>query len=300
MSAQTDNDSYAFTNSDRYYSNGIFLSFRKTMDSESNKFRSSVAKKIFGFSFGHEIYMPYTAQRKYYSESLIDRPYAGYISLTGNWDTYYKNESALELSTSIGFVGPSTNVQELQSWTHEKFGYYHPLGWNHQIQNAFGANAKAGYQKKIVSNQFGKRFFDMSVGGEARVGTFFNGASVQTTIRLGALEKMFNSLVYNAKTVNGLSADEKERDFECAFYIIPMLNYVAYDATIQGNIFESHDIQDEIIKTPAPFVFNQQIGFMYTKNRWGLNLMYNYRSKETKEAIKSTQFGSFKLMYFFN
>ncbi|POY37438.1 hypothetical protein C3K47_06660 [Solitalea longa] len=300
MSGQTDNDSYAFTNSDRYYSNGMFLSFRKAIDADLHKSKASVAKKIYGFELGHEIFMPYTSQRKYYRESLIDRPYAGYISLTGSWDSYYKNESALKLSGSIGFIGPSTNVQELQSWTHDKFGYYHPIGWNHQIQNSVGVNLKVVYQKMLLSNRSGKRFFDISAGTEARIGTFFNGAEASAVIRIGALEKMFNSNVYDARVSNGTQVDEKERNCEWSFYVIPKLNYVAYDATIEGSLFETHNDPEEILKTPSPLVFNQQIGFMFSQNRWGLNFSYNYRTKETREAIVPTKYGSLKLLYYFN
>lgn len=298
VSGQTDNDSYALTGRDRYYSNGLFFSFRKAIDTENYAGSKNIVKKIYGFELGHEMFMPFTSQKGYYSEDLIDRPYAGYIYLKGMYDFFYKKESALNLSASLGLIGPSTGVDKLQSWVHDTFGYYEPQGWEHQIKNTYGFDLAATYRKMLIRNSIEERKFDCSFLGEARLGTFFIGASTGVLLRAGGLEKMFNSGVYNAKPAFG--GEGAMRNSEWSFYALPMISFVGFDATIQGNIFESGPLPDEIIKDPQRLVFSQQIGFMFTERRFGLDVSYNYRSKEVVNVIKATQFGSIKFFYFFN
>nr|WP_042479590.1 lipid A deacylase LpxR family protein [Solitalea canadensis] len=298
VGGQTDNDSYAFTGRDRYYSNGLFFSFRKAIDSKNYATSNNIVKKIYGFELGHEIFMPFTAQKGYYSEDLIDRPYAGYIYLKGMYDFFYKKESALNLSASLGLIGPSTGVDKLQSWVHDAFGYYEPQGWEHQIKNSYGIDFTATYKKVFIKNSLENRRFDCSFIGEARLGTFFIGASAGVLLRAGGLEKMFNSAVFNAKPSSG--GEGALRNSEWSFYALPMLSSVVYDATIQGNIFEPGPLPNEIIKEPQRLVFSQQIGFLFTERKFGLDISYNYRSKEVVNVIKASQFGSIKFFYFFN
>ncbi|UKJ05933.1 lipid A deacylase LpxR family protein [Solitalea lacus] len=300
LSGKTDNDSYAFTGGDRYYSNGLFISLRKAINSENKSWSPNTAKKIYGIELGHEIYMSNVSQRGYYQEDLIDRPYAGYIYINGLWAIHYINESSLQFSGAVGIIGPSTKVDQLQSWTHNAFGYYHPMGWEHQIEDLWGINLSINYRRMLLNNKAGKRFFDASIIGKGDLGTFFSGASASGIIRLGKLEKAFNSCVFNAKPTNSKNASINERDHEWAFYLQPSFNYVAYNATIQGGMFSTQFSSEEIVKPIQPWYFGQQVGFMYSQNRWGVDLSYNFKSKETKHAVKTNQYGSFKLLYFFN
>jgi len=67
-----DNDLYASKEKDRYYSNGMFLTYRYL----SSDF-GSLEKKIIELQIGHEIYTPYKST--VLNVALHDRPFAAYL-----------------------------------------------------------------------------------------------------------------------------------------------------------------------------------------------------------------------------
>jgi hypothetical protein len=77
-----------------------------------------------------------------------------------------------------------------------------------------------------------------------------------------------------------------------------MMNYIAYDATIQGGLF----IQDKgtVVFDIKPVVFSQQAGAIYSQNRFTADFSIIFKTREVESVAKPHQFGSIALSYRFN
>ncbi len=133
-----ENDRFAYT--DFGYSHGArtsLLFFRgDTTDSLLNiPFTSSQNSNNFiSFSYAQQMFTPYDLNG---SEIIKDdRPYAGYsyieIALHQTTD---KNLDSLTLQT--GLVGPSSGMEKLQTFYHEKIDAAEANGWQNQLKDKF-------------------------------------------------------------------------------------------------------------------------------------------------------------------
>jgi lipid A 3-O-deacylase len=288
---QSDNDSYLAQGSDRYYTNGIFVYYRHALKNTS---KPNIAGKILGFEAGQKLFNPQSGNIP--SPNYIDRPFAGYLYVGSNLNILYKNESNLKLGIQAGIIGPSAHGEEVQKLIHRTFGFYPPNGWQYQVKNSAQLNLSAAYGKLLGRASW----IDASIATYANLGTGFNGLGAGTLIRLGDFNQLFNSYSTQSNTLvsNASAAPLHQHEF-FAFYK-PMLSFVAYDATIQGNIFDKDDTDGEITKDIEPFVFSQQIGGAYSSNRWTFSLAGIFNTKDVKNVKRKHQWASAMLLYRFN
>jgi len=286
MGIQTDNDGYLGQGQDRYYTAGDFLYFNHALNiRDTNK----LANKILGFELGQKIY---TAQSGIVlAPNYVDRPFAGYLYVGSSLNLLYKNERNLRLEAQLGFVGPHAYGKETQDLIHKTFGFYTPDGWEYQIQNDFELNLSAQYNSLL----FRIDQFDMTFNSYANLGTGITGAGLGATFRLGALAPLYNSI----STTSTVSASAKPRK-ELFLYYKPILNYVAYDATIQGSMFANNPARQEVVRTVEPFVLSQQIGGDLVMGHWVIDASAIFQSHTTKEMIKTEQWGSLSFLYRFH
>lgn len=95
-----DNDLYISTSQDRYYTNGMFFTYRYL----STKSAKNIEKKIFDIQIGHHMYTPFKATVQQHDDH--DRPFAGYAFGSFGINYFYKNESILKIAMQIGTLGP--------------------------------------------------------------------------------------------------------------------------------------------------------------------------------------------------
>ena len=76
---------------------------------------------------------------------------------------------------------------------------------------------------------------------------------------------------------------------------------MAYDATIQGGLFDKHNDPNsqEITLDKEPFIFSQQFGVAFTTNRFVFDLAATFHTKDVKEMVQSHQWGSATVLYRF-
>ena len=130
----TDNDLYVSKTKDRYYTSGIFLSYKYLSKiKEENQ-----EKRIFEWQIGHEMFTPYRAIVLSINEH--DRPFASYLYGSFGINRIYKNNRSLKTTLQIGVIGPSAYGKELQDFIHDIYGFRKAVGWKHQIKDAFGFN----------------------------------------------------------------------------------------------------------------------------------------------------------------
>jgi lipid A 3-O-deacylase len=298
IGVQTDNDSYLLQGSDRYYTDGFYAYYRHALSTDGN---NNLKNKILGFEFGQKIFNPQAGSvADFYGKDqayLVDRPFAAYLYVGSTLNFLYSNESNLKLSAQVGVVGPDAYGKQVQDWVHSTFGFYHPSGWEYQIKNDPEINLSAEYNR-LLARTTG---VDISFSSYGNLGNGFTGAGLGFLLRLGNFNQLFNSVSTQSTASVGNKITPLHKH-ELFFYYKPLINYVAYDATIQGGLLETHHQagSQEITLDKEPFIFSNQLGVDFTTNRFTFDIAAIVRTRDTKEMIRSThQWGAITGMYRF-
>ncbi|MET3115281.1 lipid A 3-O-deacylase [Pedobacter sp. CG_S7] len=287
---KSDNDSYLMDGRDRYYTNGIFLSFRRALHPE--QISEKLEKKILEVSVGQKMYSPISG----YSPNPLrqDRPFAGYLYVEAGMNWFLKNESVFKASAEVGTIGPNALAQNGQEMLHRAIGFYEPEGWEYQIRNEMAVNLSAQYTRLLYRPN--NNVFDLSFDGYANAGTTFSGAGAAVIIRTGKINQLFNTA--STFSVIGQAAHTKPLvKRELFFYTKPQLNFIAYDATIQGSMYKRNS---PVTFDSRPFVFAQQLGFNYSSQRFTADFGMVFKTKEIKSRARTHQYGTISLFYRFN
>ncbi|WP_316811074.1 lipid A deacylase LpxR family protein [Pedobacter heparinus] len=287
---RSDNDSYLAQGSDRYYTNGLFIYFRHALDQE--KLDPKLEKKTYEISVGQKMYNPISGYAP--DPTRQDRPFAGYLYAGGALNWFYTNESILKMSAEIGTTGPNSLAEDGQELLHDVVGFYALDGWQYQIKNAIAINLSAQYSRLL--HRASNKATEFSFEGYANAGTTFSGAGAGILFRAGGLNQLFNSAYTNAVIGNNAKTKALVKR-EVFFYAKPQLNFVAYDATVQGSMFNNDDPVTFGVK---PIVFAQQIGFNYSSQRFTVDFGMIFKTKEIKSTAKAHQYGAISMFYRFN
>jgi lipid A 3-O-deacylase len=287
---QNDNDSFLLKGSDRYYTDGFFIHYMHALRISG---KSALANKVLGFEAGQKIFTPQSGFIP--KPQYVDRPFAGYLYIGATLNLLYRNESNLKLGAQIGVVGPASQAEAVQNFVHKTFGFYRPGGWQYQIKNDPEINLSGEYNKLIAR----VHWIDVSVASYINLGTGFSGAGAGPMVRLGSINQLFHSIstqstVANAGEPTSINAEE------VFFYYKPLVNYVAYDATIQGSLFKKHSPDDlEITQSKEPFVLSQQFGIAFTTKRFVVDAAAIFHTKDVIVMVKRHQWGSITVLYRF-
>ena len=293
----SDNDQYVNPNHDRYYTDGVALNFTHALKHDT--LHSLLAKRIIEFEFGQRIYNSYTASARrpqpdpfVFKRYDIDRPFTAYLYAGAALNLLYKNENALRLDAEIGTIGPAALGEQVQTDFHNYFGLYKARGWPYQLKNAPGINFKGDYKMLLYRNR--GNWFDMAFNPTAWLGNTFTGASVGMQFRFGHFGKFYASTITNSRVSRDAS---EQQTHEFYFFTAPQVNYVAYDATIEGGLGLSD-------KGPITFgiyhyVYQQQFGLEFASARWSANYIAYVRTREVKSTALGDQWASISLAYRF-
>lgn len=284
FSVISDNDAYLWYGQDRYYTNGLFVNYRRAKQSTES---SKIEKRIYGISFGQKMYNPISG----YSPNPLyhDRPFAAYLYGAPSLSLYYKNEQILKADLEVGVIGPKALGKQTQTLLHKIVGFYEISGWEYQIGNDIGLNANLNYIKLITRDD--KKSVDLSLDSYLRLGTTFDAIGLGVMFRAGKINSLPYSAIYSART-----GKQEEHKKEVFFYAKPQLNYVTYDATIEGSISKHNS---PITYNVKPWVFSQLVGFNYSTPHLTIDYHLIFNSKEIKSWAKAHQYGSIGLAYRF-
>jgi lipid A 3-O-deacylase len=295
----TDNDMYINPNHDRYYSDGTYFNFTHAIN-RSNKDSSNLIKKTIEFEFGQKIYTGLSGH--IYSPYRIDRPFTGYLFANSSLNWLYKDEDALKFTAEIGTIGPAALGEEVQSGFHQLFGLYkvvvanseyHKIGgWSHQLNTEPGLNLRLDYKHLLYRND--GSWFDVAVNPDAWLGSTFTGASAGVQLRVGELNKFYQSVITNTR-VSSNSNEQMKHEFY--FFTLPQINYVVYDATIEGGLFRND--KGPVTFGIYHFVYQQQFGLQFASARWSASTIAFIKSREVKSTALGDQWGSINIAYRF-
>ena len=287
ISLISDNDLYTSLYRDGYYTNGFFITYRSVQKTDQDS-----PKKIYKFQVGHKMFTASKSTLQF--ASLHDRPFAGYLYGGFGISRFYKSNNLFSTDIEMGVIGPNAKGEELQNFMHNIYNYPEPLGWKHQIQNAFALNFTASYLyyfPKMSSNTL-----DISSFNLLKAGTVFTSLSSGIYARIGIknLQPYSNSVAFNSNLNTNSSAKS-----ESFVFIKPMLNYTLYDATIEGSFLNTNS---PVTFDVMPFHFSLQLGYRYYRKRflYGYTFIYHTKKLQSLRAAKSNSYGSIYVGYYFN
>ncbi len=287
---KSDNDSYLAQGSDRYYTNGLFISFKRATDQQ--KLKKGLEKKVYELSVGQKMFNPISGYAP--NPDKQDRPFAGYLYAGAAMSWFSSKERIFKTSIELGTTGPNSLAEAGQELLHNTVGFYELAGWDYQIKNELTVNLSAQYTRLL--NRSEDNAIDISFEGYANAGTTFNGVGAGVLFRAGNINQLFNT-TYTSSMIGNNSKTKPLQKTEVFFYVKPQLNFVAYDATIQGSLFNDNS---PVTFDPKPLVFAQQIGFDYSSQRFTFDFGVIFKTKELKSTAKAHQYGSISMYYRFN
>ena len=288
---QSDNDSFLAQGSDRYYTNGLFIFYRQAISTSNSP---KLANKVFGVEVGQKMFNPISGYVP--NASFVDRPFAAYLYAGASLNLLYKNESNIKLSAQTGMIGPAALGRQVQNIIHDTFGFYNLNGWQYQIRNNFQLNLSAEYNRLLARASW----IDISATAYGNLGTGFNGAGVGPLVRIGDFNQLFNSVSTQSVSTRNSTTPLHQR--ELFIYYKPQFNYVAYDATVEGGLFQNSQPGGlEIRSTPNRAVLSQQVGAAYGGKRWVIDLAATFHTRDVKtQTFNTHQWGSVTILYRFN
>ncbi len=273
-----DND--MFSNTDRYYTNGVVLGYTSPGLTSwrlnrlmINRNRNSVVHS--SLSLHHGMFTPLTTKEP--PPLHNDRPYASTLYLRYS-QVSEDALSGLRLTSAIeaGVIGDAALGQLLQRSVHATIpSNDEPLGWETQIKNDLVLNYHIGVQKQLIKG----RNSEVYAEGSATAGTLHTKATMGVSAVIGTfragltpLPEEYNQLSEHA----GLLQYGVRGGLE--------LRMVGYDATLEGGLFNRNNIfalkPDEIERLVAAI----QLGLFMNYRKFGISISQFYLSPEFKEG----------------
>ncbi len=254
-----DNDEFLL--SDRYYTSGVFLSYKKSINKSkfSNK---KTAKLQYELSIGNEIYTPQDVD--YDNVDRFHRPYAGWLFGKVRVGSI-KNKYSLFLGVETGVTGDESLAKTFQDWAHSRVGIRNAT-WIEQISYKWLVNIEAQLNYLITS----RKQSSLVISTRPVLGTKDMLFDNELYYFFGELNKFKNSSRFS--TIN--TSIKKE-----LFGFISFGHRLVFHNTlIEGSIFE-----DDILFTSdiEKHIFKWKIGLVSKGKKGVFKFSYNFNSRET-------------------
>ena len=217
------------------------------------------------------------------SSSILfnDRPYAGVIMLKSfsiSVDTIHRTRLSSVIST--GMIGPVAFAGPMQKKIHTWTGDAEPMGWQFQIKNDAAINYEVNFEKELFNIP---NIISLNTNSQIRLGTLSDKIQAGATLTVGKFDSPF-------------AAKEKEtkQNFQLYLYVQPLINFVGYDATMQGGIFNRdspYTIKSSQINRLA---YQNSLGAVVNFRNIYLEFNHVFLSKEFKEG-KTHQWGGLRI-----
>lgn len=265
----SENDNYLWSSGDRYFTNGLHLSYSYLSPaSYTTSELHRPLKTIISFAIGQEIYTPDNI--KYSEIRFFDRPYASYLYGQAGVSRFPSQNSNISFEMNIGWIGPRAAGKQVQTWWHKVIHFTPPKGWDFQIKNEAVINFRAIYQRDW-------RLFPylaLASSSKLEAGTAFNSLSQTFQLRAGKINSMNHSVLFNSQ----FTATHQPRAHEYfAFYSFGG-NRVLHNTLIQGSLFyAARSLHTEEV---VPYLWIQQAGLVYSKSAVSIKLILHKLSQE--------------------
>ncbi len=259
-----DNDFFMLT--DRYYSSGLFLTYRKRL----SKGISKTGQEQLDFTIGQEVYTP--SQTQSTNSGVFDRPYTGFSGLKATWSTS-KSDDLYQISVLIGIAGLNSGAGGFQRWYHRAIAISDSPLWIDELHDSFHLNFYFSYVKEweIVPNPFGIRF---AFKPNLALGSRDIYAEPEAIFYFGRRNEV-------AKTIAHDQIGPTDR--EIYFAIRASYRSVFYNGLIEGNLFGDNS---SVLKEPSSGIWRLGFDFYHRFQRNDYKFGLRYNSAETQLSRK--------------
>lgn len=289
--ATSENDNYALTFVDGYYTNGLFIQLSKTSNWKTNQ---RLEKVITTYKLGQMIFN----SENYDDGSLqtIDRPLSGYLFLQKEYNFFYEKGHVLQTSLAIGGTGKSSLAKQTQGWFHNLAGLSKVTGWPFQLNGEVSLNLSAQYNYNLLGLKNKQNKFEIMGIASGNIGNAFTNFSGGTMLKFGNFEDPPQSSFFNARV--GKNTGEKlKRNAEVFIYFYPQLVQLFYNATIQGPLFRKD--KGPLTSDISRQLYMHRIGIHYAERSWTLDVNYVLKNREAETMRQKEKYASITLAYRF-
>jgi lipid A 3-O-deacylase len=286
----SENDNYALTYVDGYYTNGFFLNYTKLSSWKTNE---KVRKIISNLTIGQKIFV----SEDFYNNSTrtIDRPFSGYLFIEKGARFFYAKGHVLQTSLAAGATGKYSKAEEVQKWYHSITNLPEIYGWRYQLNGELSLNLSAKYDYNIRGIANDERLLEVMATGMINAGNAFTNMSAGTIIKFGNFENPLHSGFYSARVGN--KKEQLKRKEEIFVYFNPLFVYQLYNATVEGPLFRQS--KGPIVSDITKLFYMHSFGIHFSENRWTVDVHYTMKNKEATTMRSKEKFGSISLAYRF-
>jgi len=191
-----------------------------------------------------------------------DHPYGG-VFLIGQERASYSSfkHRILIAELAIGWLGPSAECEWMQKSIHSATNNDEPLGWDNQLNNAFVINYKLSFEQGLIN----MRWMTFSSLMRVRLGTLYDDMQVGARIRLGQVS-------------NAFAVPDKVDGLVWHAFAETNLEFVAFNATMQGGLFNVDDIYSISAADVEGIVFVAKTGVQLAYRSLVLEYTLSYNS----------------------
>lgn len=283
----TENDVYLFDISDRYYTNGFQLDWRRVLPAENALLRIGKSdhplfrKAIFGVKVNQNIYSP----QEIFNENIdqIDRPYAGWLYAGGSLTLFMREKTVLTGSVDLGVTGPESGGEWAQKHWHALFDMDEPINWGYQIRNAVVGHVNVLVQRQLAT----ARSADLISETVLQAGSLLTNVRQGLTMRIGAIEPLYHSLYTNSRLDRTVSLEQYQRH-EFFLFVNGTVERVFHNGLLNGELQNGQSLP---IRPGENWVVHYRWGVQYGNHRWNLVLAVNHLTPEF-EGGKHHNYGS--------
>lgn len=257
-----DNDFLLLT--DRYYSSGLFLTYRKLLS--KGIFKANTEQ--IDFTINQEVYTP--SQTQSTNSALFDRPYAGFAGLKTSWSTAKENQ-LFRAEILLGIAGLNSGAGGLQRAFHDAIGILDSPLWVDELNDSFHLNLYFSYVKEweIAPNPFGTRF---AIIPNIALGSRDIYIEPETVFYFGKRNDVANSISYNR-----IDASSKE----LYFALRASYRNVFYNGLIEGNLFGD---SSPVLVDSSNAIWRFGLDFYRRANRNDYKLGIRFNTRETQAS----------------
>ena len=223
-----------FTNTDRYYTNGIRFdlidpglnrSFLTKLMIPLNK----PVRNYYGISFIHRMYTPWDPHLDTIEPG--DRPFSAYMYFGFNKLSNVIGKRYRQLSAfNIGLIGSAAQGEIIQETVH----FEDTDGWKYQIRNDIILDYYFRSEAGLVKGR------SVEIGGwaDAHAGTLYDNVSAGPYLLAGIYDPAYLDHIAQGKW--GISNPASDK-LQCFLFYRFRTTLVGYDATLQGGVFTKSD-----------------------------------------------------------
>lgn len=277
---QEENDKFTSDNSDRYYTQGLRISW-----TTPDLWHGSVTQEINTPSFR--------------PGEPDDMPYSGILTASvGRLFLLPEHQAMASVEGVAGVLGPSSRARQVQNGFHGLIGTS-GYDWDRQMPDEPVANVNAEIRRRFDLDGADRSHWDLITRARASLGTMRSGIQLGAQLRFGALDQGWGHgyLRQTNGFVDPVGPDDPGRQGWC-FFVDASVEVMPRDYAVDGPAFA--DFAFEAPVESRPLIAQLGVGIQTRLDGFVFSFGVANRTKEfTGQEGSGHAFGSFRLAFIY-